>query len=233
MNEDFTIIVPCYNEEQHLRDNVNKLQDFLSKNKLHPEIMLVEDLSTDNTPEIARRISKENDEIKYLGLKKEHGKGGSIDRAIAESRHDKVIFMDADLSTDLSCLPKILEKLEDNDIVIGSRLLPDSETKRSDFKREIASRTYNKLVQVVTSSDIKDHQCGFKAMQRDKYMNLRDEVSSTGFFWDTELLIKAQQRNLRIKEMPVTWKAKGNSSVNILQLSAKFFYKTISLSLKK
>lgn len=233
MNEEFTIVIPCYNEEYHLKDNVNRLQEFLSQNKLHSEIILVEDLSTDNTPEVARRISNENNEIEYLGLEKEHGKGGSIDIAITESKHDKVVFMDADLSTDLSCLPQVLENLESNDIVIGSRLLPDSETKRSSFKREIASRAYNKLVQVATESDIRDHQCGFKAMQRDKYIDLRDEVSSTGFFWDTELLIKAQQRGLKIKEIPVVWKAEEDSSVNILQLSVKFFYKTIRLSLKK
>ncbi len=101
---------------------------------------------------------------------------------------------------------------EGYDIATGSRLLPESRIKRTGG-REFASRGYNFLVRTILWSRIHDHQCGFKSFRRDRVLLLAENVRERHWFWDTEILVRAQQKGYRIKEFPVHWEQGSGTTV--------------------
>lgn len=115
---------------------------------------------------------------------------------------------------------KYLEKLiravstDGYDFATGSRMMPESDAKRP-FKREFASRGYNFLVRLFLHSKLYDHQCGFKAFRREALFELLDEIENEHWFWDTELLVRAQHKGYRVIELPVYWRHGGSSKVNL------------------
>jgi hypothetical protein len=125
--------------------------------------------------------------------------------------------MDADLSTDLRALLPLVAPLLSghSEIAIGSRLMHSARVNRG-FKREFISRSYNRLLHGVLHARFSDAQCGFKAVRADALRELLPLVQDDGWFFDTELLILAQRRGLRIHEVPVDWIDDPDSSVAIL-----------------
>ena len=129
-----------------------------------------------------------------------------------------VAYMDVDLSTDLrGLLPLVAPLLSGHsDLAIGSRLAHGSRVVRGP-KREFISRSYNRILRTVLRAKFSDAQCGFKAVRRDVLDKLMDDVQDNGWFFDTELLVLAQRRGLRIHEVPVDWVDDPDSRVHILQ----------------
>jgi hypothetical protein len=124
--------------------------------------------------------------------------------------------MDADLSTGLDAfLPLIAPLLSGHsDLAIGNRLAHDATVVRSS-KREIISRAYNLLLRAVLSARFADAQCGFKAGRTEVIRALLPDVEDNAWFFDTELLILAQRRGLRIYQVPVAWTEDPDSKVDI------------------
>jgi uncharacterized membrane protein YbhN (UPF0104 family) len=102
------------------------------------------------------------------------------------------------------------------DVATGSRLLADSDADRP-AKRGVPSRGYNALVRLLLRSEVRDHQCGFKAFDREVLFALLEEVEDDHWFWDTELLVRAQRAGYRVAELPVTWTPKGDSKVDLVR----------------
>jgi hypothetical protein len=126
-------------------------------------------------------------------------------------------YMDVDLSTDLACLPALLAPLLDGtgDVAIGSRLLPTSQTMRG-WRRELISRTYNRLLRRALGLRVHDAQCGFKALTRKAAQALLPQVRDDGWFFDTELLALAQRGGWRTVEVPVRWVDDPGTTVKLL-----------------
>jgi putative flippase GtrA len=125
--------------------------------------------------------------------------------------------MDADLSTDLRALLPLVAPLLSghSDLAIGTRLARGARVVRGP-KRELISRAYNRLLHVVLRARFSDAQCGFKAVRRDALDALLGDVRDEGWFFDTELLVLAQRRGLRIHEVPVDWIDDPDSRVAIV-----------------
>ena len=126
-------------------------------------------------------------------------------------------YMDVDLSTDLEALLPLVAPLMSghSDLAIGTRLHRDARVKRS-LKREFISRSYNRLLRIVLQARFSDAQCGFKAIRADAARELLPRVCDREWFFDTELLVLAQRRGLRIHEVPVDWTEDGDSRVRIV-----------------
>ncbi len=125
--------------------------------------------------------------------------------------------MDADLSTHLAALPEALRRLEAGaDLVIGSRLLPGSQTRRR-LRREVLSRTYNAVVRAAFATRLRDHQCGFKFLTRDACRALVPQTEDDLWFFDTELLVLADRAGRRIDEIPVAWIEDLGSTVRVVR----------------
>lgn len=142
---------------------------------------------------------------------------GGLDKQIDEIREGEILaYVDVDLATDLKHLEELINAIKEEgyDFSTGSRMLKESDVNRS-FTRLIASETFNALTRFLLKSDIKDHQCGFKAFRRGPLFDILDDVKDNHWFWDTELLVRAQRRGYAIKEFPVRWRSGRNTKVDL------------------
>ena len=209
MITDTSVIIPALNEERFLQDTAEDVLDYLGENS---ELIIVTDPSGDRTEDIAAELAEKHSKVVHLKKNERHGKGRAIEEGIRESKYSIVAFMDADNATTPDQLQNIIEPVEDGfDLAIGSRYLEDSDTKRKK-NREIPSKLFNQFTSKALGTDIKDHQCGFKAFRKDKVQEMVS-LEDGGFPWDLELLYKAKKQNLKIKEVPVKWRAKQGSEV--------------------
>ncbi len=215
------IVIPVYNEEIQLRDSILKLRNFLKDNlKIPWRIVIADNGSTDGTLKLAQELGKEFPDVKAVHIEQK-GRGRALRRIWLESQSDIVSYMDVDLSTDLSAFPPLIEAITaGSDVAIGSRLSSGARVKRS-LKREIASRVYNIIIKIIHQTRFSDAQCGFKAISRKAAGELLPLVKDNEWFFDTELLILAEKRGYRIKEIPVKWVEDPDSTVKIMNTAYK------------
>jgi len=216
---DVEIVVPVYNEEVALESSVRRLHRFLSAEfPFTWRIVIADNASTDGTPAIAQRLAALLPGVQSLRLERK-GRGRALRAAWSTSEARVVAYMDVDLSTDLrGLLPLVAPLLSGHsDLAIGTRLAHGARVVRGP-KRELISRSYNSLLHAVLRARFSDAQCGFKAARTDALgAGLLDAVRDDGWFFDTELLILAQRRGLRIHEVPVDWVDDPDSRVKIVR----------------
>ncbi|QZY00096.1 flippase-like domain-containing protein [Halobaculum rubrum] len=215
-----SVVLPAYNEaatiEGTVRTTVETLEGFLSADAF--EVIVAEDGCDDRTPEIADRLAREDDRVKHFHSDRRLGRGGALVFAFERAAGDTLVYFDTDLATDMRHLEELVAKIdrEGYDVATGSRWIPGDEADRP-AKRGVPSRGFNLLVRTVLRSDLRDHQCGFKALSREAFEELHDAVEDDHWFWDTELLVRAQRRGLRVAEFPVDWEPKGDSKVDLVR----------------
>jgi glycosyltransferase involved in cell wall biosynthesis len=214
---DVEIVIPVYSEERTLAATIHRLHAFLSGElPLSWQITIADNASTDATPRIGQALAGELDRVTLLRL--EHkGRGRALRAAWSASRARVVAYMDVDLSTDLRGLLPLLAPLLSghSQVAIGSRLAPGSRVVRG-AKREFISRAYNLILRSVLGARFSDAQCGFKAVRGDVLGELLEAVRDEGWFFDTELLVVAQRRGMRIHEVAVDWVDDPDSRVDIV-----------------
>jgi putative flippase GtrA len=214
---DVEIVIPVYNEERALAASIHRLHRFLDAHlPFSWQITIADNASTDITPEIARVLAHDLDRVRVLELAQK-GRGRALRAAWSASRAAVVAYMDVDLSTDLHALLPLLAPLVSghSEVAIGSRLARGSRVSRGP-KREFISRTYNHILRLVLRARFTDAQCGFKAVRADVVPELLAAVRDESWFFDTELLIAAQRRGMRIHEVPVDWIDDPDSRVDIV-----------------
>jgi uncharacterized membrane protein YbhN (UPF0104 family) len=215
-----SVVLPAYNEAATLEHTVevtlSTLASFLPAGSF--EVVVAEDGCDDATPEIAARLAAADERVRHVHSDERLGRGGALERAFRDARGDTLAYFDTDLATDMSHLEELIESVrtEGDDVATGSRRLPGERQPR-ERERGIASDGYNTLVRLTLRSQLRDHQCGFKAFDREALFDLLDAVEDDHWFWDTELLVKAQRRGYRVREFPVGWEPKGDTSVDLVR----------------
>lgn len=213
------IVIPVYNEEKEIEENVYKLWDFCRNNltRFDWHITIADNASIDNTPVIAATIAKTKPNITHFRLEQK-GRGRAIKRVWSQSEADFCAYMDLDLSTDLKHLPKLLNALENNyDIAVGSRLAKGAVVEGRTWLRELTSRTLNFIfIQIFFQTHFTDAQCGFKAVTRKVVNNLIPYIQDNDWFFDGELLIVAEKSGYLIYEEPVHWVDNPGSTVRLV-----------------
>jgi glycosyltransferase involved in cell wall biosynthesis len=200
-----SVVIPVYNDLQALEKAIPITLEVLESSLSSFEIIIAEDASTDGSASYAEFWQERDKRIRHLHRNERLGRGSALSAAAGLATGDIICYFDVDLATDMTYLPDLIKAVRNGaDIATGSRLLPDSEITRS-TNREIKSRGYNFLVRLILGSRLKDHQCGFKAFRRSCLLPILDEVSDTHWFWDTEVLIRAQRKRYKIIEIPVLW----------------------------
>ena len=218
------VVLPVFNEERRLARHLPRLHAFLNgQSNLHWRILIANNGSSDRTQEIANDLSRNYERVEVVYLP-ERGRGGAIKQCWLSSHSDVLCYMDVDLATDLDAFPPLVQAVVSGraDLAIGSRRLPESKTQRS-LHREIISRLYVRLIRILCAVGVSDAQCGFKAISRPAAQELLPRVRDTGWFFDTELVVRAKLGGFRVKELPVTWKEDSDSRVKIFPTAWRNF----------
>jgi putative flippase GtrA len=210
------IVVPVHNEAHVLASSVQRLRSYLQDDfPFTWRITIVDNASTDDTMATARALAALHGDVRAVHLDRK-GRGLALRTAWTHSDAAVVAYMDVDLSTDLSALLPLVAPLVTghSDITIGSRLARGARTVRGP-RRELISRTYNRILRLVFHNGFRDAQCGFKALRTDVAHQLLPHVEDQTWFFDTELLLVAEHNGLRIVEVPVDWVDDPDSRVRI------------------
>ncbi len=212
------IVLPVLNEAHVIARSVSTLHAYLSQHVPHRwRIIIADNGSTDGTAEAARQLALRYSEVQLIQLA-EKGRGRALKQAWLQSSADILAYMDIDLSTNLDSFVPMITPLIMGEAAVatGSRLMKQSRTTRG-FKRDTISRCYNWIIRRTMKTKFVDAQCGFKAIRRDAARKILPRIKDTGWFFDTELLVKAEYAGYTIHEEPVEWVEDTDSRVHIIK----------------
>jgi glycosyltransferase involved in cell wall biosynthesis len=213
------LVIPCYNEAHVIVDSIRSTLSFLDE---HPEhewrIVVADNASTDGTLDAACELEAAHPGLVVVLHIPVKGRGLALRTAWLTSDAEICAYMDVDLSTDLKHLPELIDPLaaDEADLSFGTRLDPLSETVRG-WRREFTSRAYVFILRWFGGLKVSDAQCGFKAIRTDAARALLPVVEDTGWFFDSEMLLIAQQNGYRLCEVPVKWTDDPDSRVDIIK----------------
>jgi glycosyltransferase involved in cell wall biosynthesis len=209
-----SIIVVAHNEEKNIANCLHSLMDHFSKKNYNYEIIVSEDGSTDKTYAIAKKFEKKYKNIKVLHDAKKLGKGGGIIKGFKNARGDIVIFTDTDLAAPPPEIDKLIKEIDSGyDVAVASKYVKGSEIiKKPPMKKIIASKSFNILVNLFFNLGIKDTQCGLKAIKKGSLEKIINNLTKTGWDFDVEFLLRSKQNKLKIKEIPVVWSHKEETT---------------------
>ena len=215
-----SIIIPCYNESKDIKKNVDIVKEYLKENSIDHELILVNDGSKDTTKEEIESIP----DVLALSYEQNRGKGGAVKEGILAASGDYVLFMDADLSTDISAIKDVVEQVPSCDLLIGSRHAKDSVIKKKQpTLRVFIGWCCRLLVNMKFHTKLKDTQCGFKAIRIDIAKKIVEKQLVNDFAFDVEYIYIAKLNNLVLKELGITWSDDRESTVSPFKSSVKFF----------
>ena len=211
------IVVPVRDEERDLGSSVRRIEAYLrTRFPFSARITIADNGSSDGTWAVALALASELDAVRAVRLE-QPGRGRALRSIWLANEADVLAYMDVDLSTDLNALLPLVAPLLSghSDVAIGTRLARGARVIRGP-RREVISRGYNLLLHAVLGARFSDAQCGFKAISRARARVLLPLTRDTGWFFDTELLVLAQQAGLRIHEVPVDWIDDSDSRVKVI-----------------
>ena len=229
----FTVAIPCYNEASRIGETVRATLDYLSKESPAAELIVVNDGSTDTTPTVVREALKHATvQTQLLENFPNRGKGSAVRTGLLAATRPIGLFFDADLSTPLSEIPKVIEPIAngDVDLAFGSRALDRKLICiRQPWRREQAGRVFNLIVRIATGMPFWDTQCGFKAFRLDVCRPILEKAHTIGFAFDVELLFTAYRAGLRLREIPVRWNHAEGSKIRVIYDSLAMLREVIAL----
>ncbi len=191
-----SIFLPAYNESENISKSVNALIKAIP-NGISFELIVVDDGSTDSTPQIVRNLIKNNERIRLIRHRKNMGYGSAIATGLRASKKDWIFFADSDGQFDYKQIKKFINSVNGFQMVIGYR------EKRADpYVRKLNSNIYNLCVKIIYRFWVKDVNCAFKLMKREVYENIKP-IGSKGALVSAEIIIKAKRKKYNILELPV------------------------------
>ncbi len=231
---ELSVVIPTYNEERRIEPTIRIVHDYLAQIAAPFEVVVSDDGSVDCTSHIASRLAREGLCVRLILAEKHRGKGAAVRRGVLASRGDLVLITDADLSTPMSQLPKLLRHVRlGADIAIGSRALRDSNLiVRQPMHREWSGRAFNLLVRAILLPDFRDTQCGFKLMRGAVARELLARATVDGFAYDVEVLALAVRMGMKVVEVPVAWVHDSESKVSLGRDAMSMLFELIGIAVK-
>lgn len=221
---ELTVVIPAFNEEARLERTLESTWRALRRRIECFEMIVVDDGSTDRTADLVRTFSEQHPNVRLISYPVNRGKGHAVRCGVLASRGQYVLFSDADQSTPMREVRKLLKALENNDIAIGSRAISSAKImKYQPFYRVLMGKTFNKAVQLLAVPGIKDTQCGFKCFRGAVARQLFSCCRIDGFSFDVEMLHVARRKGLSIAEVGVLWKNSPESKVDPVRHSLQMF----------
>jgi dolichyl-phosphate beta-glucosyltransferase len=227
----YSIVIPAYNEGERLGPTLEKVLGYLRERGWDAEVIVVDDGSRDNTAKIARSVAQRDVRVRLVENPGNRGKGYSVRHGMLSARGEVVVFSDADLSSPIEEMPKLLEALATGaDIAIGSRWLQaELQTKRQSLHRQLFGRIFNLLLRIILGLKFKDTQCGFKAFTRRAAQTILPLQHIERWGFDPEILFLARKFGFRVQEVPVRWGHSGDTRIHPLVDGARMFQEMLRI----
>lgn len=213
------ILFPVLNEHLRLEKGITRCMEYMQENIFDEyQLVIVDNGSTDDTPEIACKLSEKYEQVKYVRLNQK-GVGIAFKTGIEMTTADIVGYMDIDLSTDLKYLKKtieLFEKCSDLQYVNGTRFSKNSDTQGRKWYRKITSAGLIFILKNEFHMQATDALCGFTFLRSNLAKKLVSECTDdNGWFYTVEFLLRAERMGANIFDMPVTWVEDYNTTVNV------------------
>ncbi len=227
-----SIIIAAYNEEKRIKPSLFKIKDYINNQGMDYEIIVVDDGSSDRTSEVVKGVIPDIPHLNVIRYEVNRGKGYALKTGVLASKGKVVLLSDADLSTPIEELSKLLPLISNNscEVAIGSRALILSEIiKKQPWWRQNMGKIFNKIVKFVVLDDFQDTQCGFKIFSGDVARAIFQEVQTERFAYDVEILARAKKKGYRISEIPIRWINSPESKVNPLKDSFQMVFDLLKI----
>jgi len=226
MSQSVSIIIPAYNEADRLVKSLDTVLDYLRQNWPTGELIVVDDGSSDNTAELARQAFGQSGGLRtsVITYRSNLGKGRAVRLGLLAARENVALFTDADLSTPITEVPKLVEPIlnDEYDVTFGSRALDRNLIGvHQPWRREQGGRAFNLAVRLATGLPFWDTQCGFKAFRMDVCRPLIEAATVDRFGFDVELIYLTYKAGLRLREIPVRWDHNEGSKLSLFSDSFK------------
>ncbi len=218
-----SVVIPAFEEVERLGPTLRRIRAYLNEQLFSSEVLVVVDGGRDGTLELVRELENEWAELRVLHNESNCGKGFAVRRGMLVARGRYLLFSDADLSTPIEEVERLVAALEaGGDVAIGSRALTGSVVRvRQVWWREWMGRQFNQIVRLAALSGVRDTQCGFKCFRRSAARDIFARQRIARFSFDVELLWIARKLGYRVAEVPVIWINDPSSRVHPLRDSLR------------
>ncbi len=204
-----SVVIPTYNEAHRLAPTLERVLAYLSAQPYTSEVLIADDGSQDATRDVAAVVAERWTAlpVRILQAERNQGKGAAVRRGVLAARGARVLFSDADGSTPIEDIERLLPLLESGyDVAIGSRSQADSRVlTRQPLPRRLMGWIFHHLVMTLLLPGVRDSQCGFKAFRTPAARHIFGQVETPGFAFDVEALLLSRALGYRMKEVGVTW----------------------------
>lgn len=226
-----SLVVPAYNESGIVEHSIERIDAHLNDLDVSYELVLGDDGSTDDTAARVRDLGLDGIRV----IREPHrGKGAILTSALLETRGEYAGFIDADLEIDIGYISEFIDALDDGyDAAVASKNLESEYARRRQPSRRLITGGYNLLTRTLFRSPLSDHQAGLKLFRGDDLRALLPRVSSTGWLWDTEVLVNYLEQGKRIKEIPVEAQRCREGHVNIITTPLVMLWNLLRLYLSR
>jgi glycosyltransferase involved in cell wall biosynthesis len=228
------ILIPAYNEERRIEPTLRDYAQFFARHYSGPfQLVVILNGCTDDTLGVVQKVAAEFPAIRTLEFKEPIGKGGALIEGLKLAEHSDLIgYVDADGATPPHAFLDLVKKIGTADCIIGSRWLPGAQIHQSqESRRQIASRGFHKIVQMLFWMNIRDTQCGAKLMKTDAIQKIHNRLSIADLAFDINLLYSLKHAGFKIVEIPTEWTDKAGSKVALGRSSLTMFLSVLRVRL--
>jgi hypothetical protein len=225
-----SVVIACYNEEPILAESFREIRETLADLGRPYEVIFVDDVSRDRTRDVIRALVSAHPEVATQVILHEtnRGRGATVTDGFRAARGEIAGYFDVDLEVHPHYVASLVRALEKGADIATVRRIYAFQLRSLD--RYFMSRGYSYLVRKMLGTGLRDTETGFKFFRREAVLPLLGEVQDEGWFWDTEFMLRAERRGLRIAEIPGAYLRRYDkvSSVHGLRDSVRYFGRLVS-----
>lgn len=225
---DISVIVPAWNEVEHLGATLERYLPVLESIADRLEVLVIVDGPPDGTREVVQKFAERD--VRLIEFPERLGKGGALIEGMKAAQYDCVGFIDADGPVSPDDLRSIISKVTWFDSVIGSRWIDGSHfVQPQTLGRIAAGRVWNILVRLFLSLPLADTQCGVKFFRKDSLRRALGKVTVTNWAFDAALLYEILQTGGTVMECPVTWSDRPQSKLTVSKAAPAMLASLVSI----